>query len=261
VKLKYRVLEATKAGNQAAEMEDAAAPSQPTVVEAEAFACAVADGATQGSHSGPWARALCDAFIAAPGAALSRLGDVVPAALSAFQAWEKDYLAQRASANRPLQWFEQEVMGSGAYSTLVGVQLDAIASGGAVFAAVAIGDSCLFHVRGGKVTTSFPLTAAAQFSSSPLLVASLPAANQRMGDGISHLKGEMAPGDALLLCTDALAAWILRETEAGRAPVPELLGLLAAEDREAFAAFLGRLRSEKLIRNDDVTLALVALED
>ena len=262
MKLSYSVRDATKAGNQRSEMEDAAYPAAGLRHEGAAFACAIADGATQGSHSGPWARVLCERFAGMdqsqePDALLAAL---VPAAREAFAAWEAEYLAERNAKGRALAWFEAEVMGSGAFATLVGVHLEDLPGGGVRFRALAVGDSCLFVLRQGKIEASFPLTVSSQFSGAPLLLASLAASSGLVASTLKTLTGELTTGDGLLLATDALSAWAMRALERGEDPVPTLLGLVGGDERTAFDDFLAAERREKRLRNDDVTLVHVSLE-
>ena len=216
MQLRYQVLTTTKAGNQPAEMEDAASPTVEAAIDAASFRCAIADGATQGSHSGPWATVLCAEFVATGAPDADALAALVPTAQARFVAWEKDYLANRAAQNRPLAWFEAEVMGTGAYSTLVGLQLDQDQTDQAVrWRALAVGDSCLFHVRAGRQLVSFPLTQSAEFSNAPFLIASQTAANRQLAGAARWLDGDLAVGDRLVLGTDALSAWIMRQCGSG----------------------------------------------
>jgi len=66
-------------------------------------------------------------------------------------------------------------------------------------------------------------------------------------------RGGWQPDDALLLMTDALAQWFLRECEQGRRPWT-LLDFEAASD---FAGFVDELRNREELRNDDVTLLTI----
>jgi hypothetical protein len=251
----FHVQSTHKAGNSPAEMEDAHAS------DLSRHLFAIADGATQGSHSGPFAQSLCAEFVANAGATAPDVlvATTIPAAIARFAAWEAQYLADRKTQGRALQWFEEEVIGTGAFSTLVGVELAPTASG-ASFKSVAVGDRCLFVVRAGAIAESFPLTDSSQFAGAPFLVCSAPARNQQLAGHVGTLSGDLVPGDALILCTDALAAWTMRERERGENPVPTLAALAAGAEPRTLVQFLAELRQDKRIRNDDVTLAYVQLE-
>ena len=61
--------------------------------------------------------------------------------------------------------------------------------------AVAVGDSCLFVVRGGRLYSSFPLEDTAQFDNSPALVCSNPANAGDLWEGVRrHMRGMRARG-------------------------------------------------------------------
>ena len=61
--------------------------------------------------------------------------------------------------------------------------------------AVAVGDSCLFVVRGGRLYSSFPLEDTAQFDNSPALVCSNPANAGDLWEGVRrHMRGVRARG-------------------------------------------------------------------
>lgn len=276
--IRYTVYDATKAGNQRSEMEDRAIPKQSFVAPiGEKFFCAIADGATQGSHSGPWAEALCESFTQSAGT--QAWGDAINEVITktvtnarlAFVEWEKTYIESRAINGRPIQWFEQEVIDSGAYSTLIGVQFEQILPNiGAyaegidpinklAFKALAVGDSCLFLLKDQRVLLSFPLDNSDQFAGAPLLLASRRSNNELMMTALRHLEGEIGDGASMVLCTDALAAWILREKEQNLDPTEKLLQL-AKGDQQNFEHFLAGLRADKKIRNDDVTFVHIELQ-
>jgi hypothetical protein len=119
---------------------------------------------------------------------------------------------------------------------------------------MAIGDSCLFLVRSGKVVRAFPLDKAEQFSNRPVLLSSVARANQRVWDEVRLDEGELQGRDQLLLMTDALAQWFLVEAEMGRRP---WAALARATTQEAFSALVDLLRSGGALRNDDTTLVRI----
>jgi hypothetical protein len=72
------------------------------------------------------------------------------------------------------------------------------------------------------------------------------------------LSGTYYPGETLLLTTDALAVWLLRQVEAHAHPWPALLNLRSHDD---FAAWVEGLRQDKQIRNDDTSLLVIHVDD
>lgn len=107
-----RAFATPKAGNDEAEYEDAFQPLVPIEgAEGDVFRSAVADGATEASYSGIWARQLVAAY------ADGRLGtpstiaeDLVPLTAN----WGA------AIGDKPLPWYAESKARSGAFSTLVG---------------------------------------------------------------------------------------------------------------------------------------------
>jgi hypothetical protein len=80
-----------------------------------------------------------------------------------------------------------------------------------------------------------------------------------MLDALRTVEGPCIPGDSFFLCTDALAAWILREKELAKDPTPILLDL-ALGGLEPFATFIRDLRESRRMRNDDVTFVHLSLK-
>jgi hypothetical protein len=224
---------APKAGNAAQEYEDAYA------VEAAALRFAVADGASETSFAKQWAEMLVDRFVHEPPA---------PAGL---REWVAPMQAAWAGTNQPkaTAWYAEEKARDGAFSSLLGLALDH-----GRWRAMAIGDSCLFLVRSGKVVRAFPLDKAEQFSNRPVLLSSVARANQRVWDEVRLDEGELQGRDQLLLMTDALAQWFLVEAEMGRRP---WAALARATTQEAFSALVDLLRSGGALRNDDTTLVRI----
>ncbi len=227
---------APKAGNAADEYEDAYA------VEPAAHRYAVADGASETSFAKQWAELLVERFVREPPA---------PAGLPE---WLAPMQAAWAAANesKATAWYAEEKARDGAFSSLLGVALD-----GDRWRALAIGDSCLFVVRAGRLERAFPLARADQFNNRPLLLSSVGRANRRVWDEVRADEGDLRGRDQLLLMTDALAQWFLVETELGRRP---WAALARTEAREAFCGFVDYLRHGGALRNDDITLLRVVVE-
>lgn len=244
-----RALWLPKAGNSAEEYEDAWAVGDEAAEAAECFRCAVADGATEASFSGRWARLLtrgyCDgAFKDAPD-----LADFAP----------QQAVWAREVAAIPLPWYAEEKARSGAFSSLLGLSIAAAKGGaGGRWTALAVGDSCLFQVRDDRLLTAWPLDAAESFTNSPMLLSSNPASNVALGEHLVLRAGDWMPGDAFYLLTDALACWFLLAYEAGGRPWQDL-DTVAVSDSPAFVDWIADLRAARILRNDDVTLLRVAV--
>jgi hypothetical protein len=139
-----------------------------------------------------------------------------------------------------------EKLEDGAYSTFLGLLIEP-AEGR--WQAVATGDTCLFLVRGDALRKAFPVQRAEAFGTRPELIGSLYKGRVRA----AATKGKLEPGDRLLLMTDALAEWFLTEHEAGHAPWQELDELTP----DTFTGWVDERRTDRRLKNDDVTLLLI----
>jgi hypothetical protein len=234
-----------KGGNAPDDYEDAFAhgysPKQAGPCGAEAR-FAVADGATETSFSGVWAsllvRSYCDGATS---------GRKLRSSLTGLQRSWSD-----AVDVRPLHWYAEEKARSGAFSTLLGLTIQAPTACHNRWHALAIGDSCLFHIRRGRLIRRFPLSHAAGFTARPFLLSS-----NTTDDGhlrVRRLSGAWLPGDRFYLMTDALAHWFLASREAGESPWRQIDALDSQDD---FVALVHDLRATRRLRNDDVTLLCV----
>src|SRR5262249_35174793 len=133
-------------------------------------------------------------------------GDAVAAELRRIRrVWRK------AVGQKPLPWYAEEKLRSGAFSSLTGLTLfppeDRAARRGS-WHAMAIGDSCLVQARGNDLVCSFPFVHSDEFDSRPRLISSLDSDNP---DNLAacSISGIWQPGDSFYLMTDALACWCL----------------------------------------------------
>jgi len=232
--LRWRLLSAPKRGHKLDEYEDAA------VGDGGRGRFAVADGATESAFAGDWARILTETFVREP----------------AFERPWSDWLPGprgrwiEAVGGRELPWYLEEKFHQGAFATLLGLEVTA-APPGWEWRAVAIGDCCLFHVRGAELVCTFPMESSTDFNTTPALLSSRPgspAPDQRA-------RGRARAGDRFLLASDALAQWALRRHEERRGAWAELLEL----DEARFPAWIDGLWTSKELRVDDVTLLIVEL--
>ena len=239
-----------KAGNPEEEFEDAFWPKQPVLGEYRKQASvAVADGATESSFAGIWARQLAHAYCR------GRINSANPARslLTKQRAW------MRFVNRKPLPWYAEEKVKNGAFSTILGLALqDGNESGNqGLWEAFAVGDSCLVHIREETVLTTFPLSNSEQFTNNPFLLGSNPDSNEGIDPHVQTVKGHWQSGDKFYLMTDALAAWFFRETEGNRTPWHVLRDL---DSELPFRPWVEDLRNTRQMRNDDVTLYRIEIE-
>lgn len=250
MRIRIEALTLQKEGNAPSENEDAFAPEEAGAWEGTTLHAAVADGATESLFSGLWARLLAGAYARGEVADAQGLLSVLP---GLQRRWHQHV------GGKSLPWYAEEKLRDGAFATLLGVRLQEARTedglGLGTWAALAVGDSCVFQLREGRLSRSFPLEQSAAFGSTPFLLSTHAHQNARVEPQVRTASGDLRDGDTLLLMTDALACWFLAEHERGRAPWTALPGASDAEARRAaLEALIARLRGEKSIRNDDVTL-------
>lgn len=212
---------------------------------------AVADGASDAFEAGAWARLLVASYVhAAPTA-------------DGFAAWLR---APARAWDAALDWdalpwyAEQKARDVGGLATFLGLRLGDAADGEARFEALAVGDACLFHLRGDAMERRFPVGATEGFGTTPALLSTLQDHNRRLLDAgaLQRYAGACRPGDRFLLATDALAEWLyavadLDDPELGFPDWPGVVDVL----RHDFVRLIRTLRGADALRNDDVTLLIV----
>jgi protein phosphatase 2C-like protein len=209
---------------------------------------AVADGASESSFAGLWARLLTKGFVDA--AAEQELPDWLKPMRQSW-AGEVDDIA--------LPWYGEEKRDQGAFATFLGLAIEKSATKpGGRWKAWAVGDSCLFQVREKELLGAFPVERAAAFGNQPALLCSR--AGTRKEPAVQQAKGIWEPGDQLFLMTDALAQWFLQRHEAQKEPWQSLVFRLAdAKPDAALTGYIDGLRDRSEMRNDDVTLLAIRL--
>lgn len=223
-----------KEGNTEEEYEDAVCPCDPVDQELAQFRCAVADGATETSFAGLWARLLVEGY-AGELFDLARL--------------RQDWTDQ--VSEKKLPWYAEQKVISGAFAALVGLTV----TDEQRWRAEAIGDSCLMHARDGRLLLSFPLTRSEEFTNSPYLLSTH---GTESGGTLPEQKdGDWQTGDLFLLMTDAIAHWTLKREEDHHDALDWLLKL---NGRNALIDFAASERHKTdaegrpILRNDDITL-------
>jgi len=273
MRLKVSSFQTHKHGNEPSECEDSHEPRASGACEG-LFRAAVADGATEAMLSGMWAGCLTRAFVSCglppelddfserlEFGVSTETGSGLGAPrllLEARRLFERErtaYLRGREERGRPVQWYEEPGLERGAYSTLLGFEMDTSAEGR--WRVLAVGDSCLVHLR-KDVLQRFPLDGAGQFDNAPPLLPSRGSAEERILSEFRVGGGDARAGDVFLLMTDALARWAYERVEAGYEPWGAFLGL-KDEDVASFETLVDELRKEGM-KNDDVTLMRILVE-
>ena len=240
-----------KAGNSDEEYEDACSPAETCVYnDVDVFNFAVADGATETSFSGLWAKLLVSEYCAGQLATAKKISKSLPKLQTQ---WYEQV------NTKSLPWFAEEKLRSGAFSSILGLTVKSASSGendALRWQAIAIGDSCFFQVRRDTLITSFPFSHSKQFNNRPSLLSSNPAYNADIEKYAIQKKGLLNLNDIFYLMTDALACWFLNAIECKEKPW-EALRDLGTDAAAPFPDWIGQLREKCQIRNDDVTLLRV----
>ncbi|MFE9793493.1 hypothetical protein ACFYRL_17335 [Streptomyces goshikiensis] len=261
-----------KHGSTDTECEDAVAVLPHRSYEEmlrEPLTASVCDGATESVLAKDWARILADtsareamdrADLLAGGPAFE---EFAAAAVAQWDPWLASYTQARADEGRPLKWYEQSKLTSGAFATLLSVRVDPVLveTAGAHWhwRAAALGDSCLFHLRDDTLLRSFPVEHPDEFGVTPDLFGSRNHDTALIEERTRFAEGECVPGDRLLLMTDALAAWFLTAPDRFRA-LGELLEFAGPDDLAGFSRWLTGLREQQVLRNDDVAVVRIDFE-
>ena len=233
-----------KSGNSAEEYEDAWALRETPA----GIRVAVADGATESSFAKLWAMLVAESYVRSELTGAEFFARLQPAR----RLW------RQRLAGRPLPWFATEKAAQGAFAAFLGVQIDAHHNR---WTALAVGDCCLMHVddvgKKMRVLKSFPLQRSSQFTMSPYLIGSR-SNGEPQDERIQISKGSLRDGDMLVLASDAMAAWLLKQHEDGRPLWRWLYRKLSTP--ESFDALVAYGRKHGL-RNDDFTLVRVIHHD
>lgn len=257
-----------KMGNRADEIEDACAPmpaahatSLWSAVSSQSSSrhgrYAVADGATMSAFSGKWARLLVDEFVE-PGfkSSIRALRSRANKLQRVWQEWVD---------HQDLPWYAAEKARFGALSTFLGLHLHKqgpFSASSGRWTAIAIGDSCLFQIRGVNLLTAFPLSRAEEFGQHPRLLSTRSLANRWNSNTVRTAPpGEWFVGDTFLLMTDALAEWFLKRYERAdkqMEPWEELRRCWVTY--ENWTQWLDEQRTLGELRNDDVTLLVIEVQ-
>jgi hypothetical protein len=233
-----------KAGLLSSECEDAIA-----LCHRQKRYC-VADGATEAFDSRRWAKFLTKCW-AADHRLLTK---------EEFEPWLAvlGNRLERRWSRRPLPWYAEEKARSGAFAAFVGVAFIQ-SENRLVWQAVALGDSCLIHIRDNAIVEALPIDRPEAFGYHPTLIPSNLHRQQGIGEHFICASGHVEPDDSFLLLTDAIAAWYLHMATEAPKRISELSQLLDATDKEGFGKFVARERAENSLRNDDVAIMRIAI--
>ncbi len=218
------------------------------------FRCALADGATDAVFSKHWAELLVAGYAANEWTEST----ISSASLACIKERWHSHVAVKE-----LPWYTLEKAKLGAAAALVTLRISAE---GRRWSGVAIGDSCLFHIRNGAVITRFPEMSTSDFSNICELLSSSKDANNLELVRRVHENDSWLPGDYFYLMSDALACWFTRQLEEGKQR--QAISLVSRmKSQEGFHRFVSAERERllesgsKSLHDDDTTLIIVGIMD
>lgn len=230
-----------KHGNTIDECEDAVA------VDPRRGVLAVADGASSSFGAVTWADTLAKQFVQTPPKPLS---------VGSFSEWlgrarRATPEPVRGESDDPNGWWSEQGARQGAFSTVVGAAI--MSDGGSRVATVmCLGDSCAFVLTGPSgdraVRRSLPYEDAEQFGSHPSLLGSMA---DRQHNEPTWTTIPTAPGDLLVLASDAVSEWLLGD--------PRRFQLFDGNEPDEIANRLIAERTDGKMVNDDLTVAVLEL--
>ena len=237
--LQLRQLLLPKLDHDASECEDAIA------FDVQTARFAVTDGATEAFHAQQWARNLAEHWVQ----------NEATLTLEEFRNWVATEGRELHDSwnGLTLSWYSEEKARTGSFAAFVGVELD-LESSTPSWQAIALGDTCLLHCRGGALLKSLPLSRSESFGSNPILVASNAALHETTMPSVVIDSGVFEDSDVLFLMSDGAASWCLQRFENGDFDTDFLTG----KDDEELRRFFDGERQAGRIRNDD--LAVVRIE-
>lgn len=225
---------------------DAGVSQDAYAVDPAAGRAAIADGASSAIFSGSWARILVSAMTSDPPDAGSLHRWLAPRRLEWRQSLDLD----------SMKWYQKEKLSEGAFATVLWIQWEPsrLHDNTLTLRAHAVGDCCLL-LPARFEPNSFPFTQTDDLQQDPHCLGSVDLGRDHLVE-CSTLQLECHRGDLLAMCTDALAAWAFRETEAGRCVDWERYWDC---EPDAWRAEIRQLREQGEIRRDDTTLLLLRL--
>ncbi len=213
---------------------------------------AICDGVSSSLFAGRWASLLAKAAVSDP----PDVND--QAALDSWLKQQRDAWAAAIDENT-LAWHQKPKLLDGAGSTLLWVEITGSDAPDGVarprqLRCYCVGDCCLFHVRGGQVLQSFPLEDSSRFDENPHVLRSVFKRAETVA--FEAMETQCNPGDLLVLASDAVASWTMRQIEAG---VPVDWDAYWQLSNAQWQQWMIQLRQEHQIRYDDSTVVLLRI--
>ena len=240
---RVRRFQIQKQGLSKAECEDKSALSSST---ASALRVAVADGVTESLFSGIWADLVVNSYVEKGDELLTASGLESP-----HQEFVQKSSQQILQMPDTQHWFMYEKLERGSHVTFAAVEFFSPEK----IQALAVGDSCIFWRNGeNEEVGMLPELSPEDFGAFPTSICHLPRTWQTLNQKIIRKEVHLKDAFQIVLCTDALACWLVKELGNDFSAWEQLFHI---PDAIYFTDFIATLRERKEIRNDDVTLVLI----
>lgn len=206
---------------------------------------AVADGATSTAFSGEWAALLVNEFC---DSAFQDWDDFYRRCGRAAKRWKMEVLSQQ----RP--WHALLRSKNGAAAAFAGIELSLT---DCKWKASALGDSCVFHVRSGRIICSLPPYLPEDFGHHPRLMSTDSEKNVELKDFYKNASGAFENGDKFILATDAVAEALLRaDRNCGEM---EKWTRALSSGSEIARRYIQMKRASEDLQDDDVAIVVIEI--
>jgi len=244
----FKSISLPKFGNSSDENEDnILEPSKSEIESDTLIRFAISDGATESSFSKEWSGLLVCAYKDKPFDKIH-----LPETIKTIsETWHSMVNAIE------LPWYAQQKAENGAFATFLGLAINREDNS---FDAVAVGDCSLFKIRNDELYFLFPVSSVEDFNNTPNLIASNENYQSDLENNVVYCNGKIEPNDIILLATDALAAWILKQKNRNLKIRKNLIEQFEKNDENSFEEWLNKKRATSRIKNDDVTLLMIKFE-
>lgn len=248
ISCQFKSISLPKFGNSVDENEDNILEPSKSEIETETIVkFAISDGATESSFSKEWSDLLVSAY-----KDKSFEQAYLPETIKTIsETW------QSMATAIDLPWYAEQKAEKGAFATFLGLTINKEENS---FDAVAVGDCSLFQIRNDEMYFSFPVMSIEDFHNTPNLIASNEKYQTDLENNTVYHKGEIEPNDIIILATDAIAAWILKQKNRNPKIIQILIKQFEKQDEQNFEEWLNKQRKTNKIKNDDVTLLMIKFE-
>jgi hypothetical protein len=244
---KFKSITLPKLGNSVSENEDSI--FEPSEIKSDTMIrFAISDGATEYSYSKEWASLLVNGY----GKMSFDKANLFETVKKISGEWQL-----MIPPIEELSLFCKAKVKQGTSAAFLGLTIDCEKHS---FETIAVGDCVLFQIRSYDLCFSFPISSVEDFNNTPNLIRSNEKYQTNLEEKAVYYNGIIQPKDIFFLVTDALAALILGQSKHGNKVWKHLIKMFETQNEICFENWINKLRKEKKIKNDDVTILMIKTE-